>query len=64
MGMPVSVYRFWFGAHALRLLKRNILQFIGIKPVRATLFGMVATAKSERRARWLGEIEALGRAAR
>ena len=39
MGMPVSIYRFWYGPHALKLLKRNILNFIGIKPVRETLIG-------------------------
>src|SRR3954463_1411507 len=33
MGMPVSIYRFWYGGHALKLLARNILKFIGIKPV-------------------------------
>ena len=61
MGMPVSIYRFWYRGHALKLLTRNILNFIGIKPVKNTLFGMVGTAKSERHDRWVEEIRALGR---
>lgn len=61
MGMPVSVYRFWYGPHALKLLKRNILHFIGIKPVHDTLFGMIGTSKMEQRKGWLGKVEALGR---
>ena len=61
MGMPVSIYRFWYRGHALKLVTRNILNFIGIKPVRHTLFGMLGTSTSETRNRWLREIEALGR---
>lgn len=64
MAMPVSVYRFWYRGHALKLLTRNILHFIGIKPVRHTLYGMIATSKEEQRARWLGEMRELGKNAR
>jgi putative NADPH-quinone reductase len=63
MGMPVSVYRYWYRGHALKLLTRNILNFLGIKPVRNTLFGMVGTSKPQERDRWLDEVRALGRQA-
>jgi putative NADPH-quinone reductase len=63
MGMPVSIYRFWYGGHALKLLTRNILNFIGIKPVRHTLFGMVGTSKPEAREQWLEQVRQLGREA-
>jgi putative NADPH-quinone reductase len=63
MGMPVSVYRWWYRGHALKLLKRNILHFIGIKPVRHTLYGMLGTSKLAQRERWLREMFDLGRAA-
>jgi putative NADPH-quinone reductase len=63
MGMPVMVYRFWYGGHALKLLKRNILHFIGVKPVRETLFGMVAGVPNETRLGWIKEAENLGRQA-
>jgi putative NADPH-quinone reductase len=63
MGMPVSIYRFWYGAHTLKLLTHNVLQFIGIKPVRHTLFGMVTTCKQQKRERWLKDVRAFGRAA-
>ena len=63
MGMPVSIYRWWYGGHALKLLTRNILHFIGIKPVRQTLYGMLDTSKPETRARWLRDVEALGKTA-
>lgn len=60
MGMPVSIYRFWYGAHALKLLKNNILKFIGIKPTRETLFGMVADVTAKRREAWLKQMYELG----
>jgi putative NADPH-quinone reductase len=63
MGMPGFIYRWWFGAHGLKLLKRFILHSIGIKPVRTTIYGGIAKTSAERRQRWLAEIESLGRAA-
>ena len=62
MAMPVSIYRWFYRGHALKLLTRNILHFIGIKPVRHTLYGMIGTSKPEQRERWLAEMQALGRA--
>lgn len=64
MGMPGFFYRWYFGAHALKLLRRNILQFVGIKPVRSTIYGMIEAAGDEKRKQWLREVEALGHAAR
>ncbi len=63
MGMPATIYRYWYGPHALKLLKRNILHFIGIKPVRDTLFGMIGTSTLEQRQQWIKEVEALGKVA-
>lgn len=63
MAMPSLIYRWYYGAHGLRLLKRNILAFVGFGPIRARLYGMVEIASDERRRRWLAEAEALGRQA-
>jgi putative NADPH-quinone reductase len=63
MGMPAFVYRWFFGAHSLRSLERNILGFSGIGPIRESLVGMVEGAPG-RRARWLERLQALGRDAR
>jgi NAD(P)H dehydrogenase (quinone) len=63
MGMPGWFYRFYFGAHALKLLRRNILHFTGISPVRSTVFGSIDTVSDDQRREWLREIEALGQLA-
>jgi putative NADPH-quinone reductase len=63
MGMPGFVYRLWYGAHSLKSLERNMLKFIGFKPVRDTIFGMVEAVSDDKRRSWLENIEQLGRKA-
>lgn len=60
MGMPAFFYRWFFRAHSLKSLERNVLKFCGIKPVRETLFGMVASASNDKRSRWLHTMRELG----
>lgn len=61
MGMPALAYRFYFGAHGVKNLRRNILHFCGIKPVRETLIGMIERKDMGPRTKWLAKAEALGR---
>lgn len=64
MGMPGLVYRWFYRAHSLKNLERNILHFVGIKPVKATLFGLVEGVGEAKRQKWLANMERLGEAAR
>ncbi|MEP9367221.1 NAD(P)H-dependent oxidoreductase [Xanthobacter sp. VNH20] len=64
MGMPALIYRWYFFAHGVLGLERNILDFVGIAPVRHSLFGEVDGVTPEQRSRWLRQVEALGREAR
>lgn len=60
MGMPALAYRWWYGAHSLKSLERNILRFCGIAPVRATLFGMAGQSGKADTRRRFGTVKALG----
>jgi putative NADPH-quinone reductase len=60
MGMPAPVYRWYFGAHSLKSLERNILKFSGIGPIAESLIGTVEGAADARRANWLERMRALG----
>jgi len=62
MGMPAWVYRWFFLAHSLKSLERNILRFSGIKPVRETVIGGIEAGGLPARIRWLDSVRALGRA--
>jgi putative NADPH-quinone reductase len=64
MGMPALAYRWYFGAHGLKSLERSILGFCGIRPIRASLFGMVEAADDRKRERWLATMRGHGRRAR
>jgi putative NADPH-quinone reductase len=63
MGMPALVYRFYFRAHSVKSLERNILGFVGIAPVNETLIGSVESLDDKARQRWFGKMRALGREA-
>lgn len=63
MGMPGVIYRWWYGAHALKMLKRNILAFMGVGPIRSTIHGMIEGVSSETRQSWIGQAEQMGREA-
>ena len=63
MGMPMLLFRVWFGMPCVKLLKRHILGFVGFRPVRHTLIGSVGQLDDKAVRRWLSRMEELGRRA-
>ena len=63
MGMPALVYRWYFRAHSLKALERNILGFVGIAPIHETLIGTVEGLGAKQREGWLAKLRRLGREA-
>lgn len=63
MGMPAMVYRWYFRAHSIKSLERNILGFVGISPVDETLIGLIGNANTDATDKWLAKLEKLGRSA-
>lgn len=49
MGMPAFVYRLWYLGHGIAGMRRGILYFVGIKPMRETLYGMVEKVSASKR---------------
>ena len=64
MGMPAFVYRWYFAAHSIRSLRRNVLNFVGIAPVTTTLIGGVGQLAPARAQSLLDTMRRLGREAR
>ena len=60
MGMPAAAYRWYYRAHSLKSLERNVLGFCGISPVKDNLIGMVESESSAYRERWLEKMRDLG----
>lgn len=63
MAMPAITYRLFYQSHGLKSLERNILKFVGIKPVRETLIGRVESSRTNRN-RALKQMRLLGAGAR
>lgn len=61
MGMPALFYRWYFRAHSLKSLERNVLKYCGIRPVKETLVGMVDNLSPGKRAKWIETLQQLGR---
>ena len=60
MGMPAWVYRWYFRAHGVQTLRRNILKFVGFKPVKTTLIGGVDQLAEDRLQRWFEQLKQQG----
>ncbi len=60
MGMPSLFYRLYYRSHSVRSLARNILGFVGFKPVRVSLIGNVEGSAKVRN-RGISELLALAR---
>lgn len=60
MGMPAFISRWFFFAHGLKMLERNILGFCGIGPVKSTLIGSIEGLTERQRDDWLDEMRGLG----
>lgn len=61
MGMPAMIYRWYFRAHSLKSLERNVLGFCGIKPIKESLIGMVEEENDAKHKKWLDKMHTLGR---
>lgn len=60
MGMPALVYRWYFRAHSVKSLERNILGILGVAPVNETLIGGVAQFDASTVDRWRERLHRLG----
>lgn len=61
MGMPALVYRWYFRAHSIKSLERNILGFVGISPINETLIGLVDHMDEQKVKKWMTKLESIGR---
>jgi putative NADPH-quinone reductase len=64
MGMPAPLYWIYYGGHSLRALRRSLLGFVGIAPVRFTVIGLIEAGGTRCHQKWLDRVRGLGRTAR
>jgi putative NADPH-quinone reductase len=64
MGLPSLVYRWYFGAYAIRAVERNVLALSGIRPIHRTLVGSVDKMTEDGCDAWFAKMQADGAKAR
>jgi NAD(P)H dehydrogenase (quinone) len=60
MDTPKWYYRLFYKRPGHNSMRKNILNFCGVKPVKITAFGPVKIADEAKRSKWLEKIEKLG----
>lgn len=61
LDQPSWYYWLVYGRPSVNQLKKSTLQFCGVKPVKVTYIGVVKTATTDLRKKWLVKVEGLGR---
>ncbi|MGN7705576.1 NAD(P)H-dependent oxidoreductase [Chryseobacterium sp. JV274] len=61
LDQPGWYYRLFFGRPSVNQLKKSILEYCGVKPVKLTYIGIIRNSKDEQRGQWLRKVKELGR---
>ncbi len=60
LNTPSWAYRWLFGRPGHNTMKKTILEFCGVKPVRITEIGPIKGSTEEKRKRWIEQVRTLG----
>ena len=60
MDQPGWYYRMFFGSPSINQLKKSILEFCGVKPVKVTIVGIIKTSDETQRRKWMDKVRILG----
>jgi putative NADPH-quinone reductase len=60
LNTPSWIYRWYFGRPGHNTMKKTILEFCGVRPVRITEVGPMKNSTEARRKQWLEQVRALG----
>ena len=61
LNTPSWIYRWYFGRPGHNTMKKTILQFCGVRPVRITEVGPIKNSTDKKRKKWLARIHEIGR---
>lgn len=60
LDQPSWYYRLFFKSPSVNQLKKSVLEYCGVKPVKVTYVGIVKSSNEDQRKKWLQQIEILG----
>ncbi|GAA4154077.1 NAD(P)H-dependent oxidoreductase [Chryseobacterium ginsenosidimutans] len=56
MDQPGWYYRLFFGRPSINQLKKSILEFCGVRPVKVTIIGIIKTSDKTQRRKWTDKV--------
>ncbi len=60
LDQPGWYYRFSYGRPSVNQLKKSVLEFCGVKPVKVDYIGIIKTSGEAQRMKWLEKVKILG----
>ncbi len=60
LDQPSWYYKLVYGNPSINQLKKSTLEFCGVSPVKVTYLGVIKTATSNQRTKWLEKVKQLG----
>ncbi|MGM9477664.1 NAD(P)H-dependent oxidoreductase [Pedobacter sp. GSP4] len=61
LDQPAWYYRLFFGRPSINQLKKSVLQFCGVDPVKVTYVGIVKKSTDLQRLKWVARVHQLGK---
>ena len=61
LDQPGWYYRLVYGRPSVNQLKKTVLEFCGVKPVRVSYVGIIKTSEKAQREKWLQQVFEMGR---
>ena len=60
MDTPIWYYKLIYGSPATKMMKKTVLEFCGISPVKVTEFGAVLKSSENKRQKWIAKVNKQG----
>ncbi|WP_426479401.1 NAD(P)H-dependent oxidoreductase [Chryseobacterium sp. CBSDS_008] len=61
LDQPGWYYRLFFGRPSVNQLRKSILEYCGVKPVKVTYIGIIRNSEDEQRVQWLRKVKQMGK---
>ncbi|UIR57290.1 NAD(P)H-dependent oxidoreductase [Sphingobacterium sp. SRCM116780] len=61
LDQPSWYYRIFYGQPSVNQLKKTVLQFCGVSPVRVTYIAIIKSSNERQRSKWLDKVKSFGK---
>lgn len=58
---PIFIFKYFFGEGGVKVMRKMILNFCGLKTTKTTYIGPIKSSNLEQREKWLSQLERMGK---